>query len=144
MRWVLSWKAVTDEVSGDVVCHKPKARLIIRAYHDPHILHLKRASPTLNTQNQNMVLRMAACHGWSCYVGDIKTASRLNLPAKSLRNPLREKATHASARSTRERGTPPFSGKRRGTPPDVRVIKDNRNFLRIFRASCYGCSLCNS
>ena len=73
MRWVLSWNTVTDEVSGDVVGHKPKARLIIRGYQGPDILHLKRDSPTLNTQNRNMILGMAACHGWSCY-GGIKTA----------------------------------------------------------------------
>ena len=73
MRWVLSWKTVTDEVSGDVIGHKPKARLIIRGYQGPDILHLKQDSPTLNTQNRNMILGVAACHGWSCY-GGIKTA----------------------------------------------------------------------
>ena len=74
MRWVLSWKSITDEESGSIVGRKPKARLIIRGYQDPDILHLKRDSLTLNTQNRNMVLGIAACHGWSCYVGDIKTA----------------------------------------------------------------------
>ena len=74
MRWVLSWKTVTDETNGSIVGHKPKARLIIRGYQDPDILHLKRDSPTLNTQKRNMILGLAACHGWSCFVGDVKTA----------------------------------------------------------------------
>ena len=74
MRWVLTWKVVTDQESGEVVGRKPKARLIIKGFQDPDLLMLKRDSPTLNTQNRNMVLGMAAIHKWNCYVGDIKTA----------------------------------------------------------------------
>ena len=57
MRWVLTWKAVTDDDTGDVVDHKPKARLIIKGHQDPDLLHLKRDSPTLATQSRNMILQ---------------------------------------------------------------------------------------
>ena len=73
MRWVLSWKAVTDD-SGETVGKKPKARLIIKGFQDPDLLHLKRDSPTLATQNRNLILALAAAHKWQAYVGDIKTA----------------------------------------------------------------------
>ena len=74
MRWVLTWKAITNEETGVVSGQKPKARLIIKGFQDPDLLKLKRDSPTLSTQSRNMVLGLAACHGWQCYVGDIKTA----------------------------------------------------------------------
>ena len=35
---------------------------------------LKRDSPTLSTQNRNMVLALTACNQWRAFVGDIKTA----------------------------------------------------------------------
>ena len=73
MRWVLSWKAVEDS-QGEVTGQKPKARLIIRGYQDPDLLYLKRDSPTLATQSRNMILAIAAAHGWQGFVGDIKTA----------------------------------------------------------------------
>ena len=73
MRWVLSWKAVTDE-KGDQVGRKPKARLIIKGFQDPDLLYLKRDSPTLSTQNRNLLLSLAAAHKWRIYAGDIKTA----------------------------------------------------------------------
>ena len=74
MRWVLTWKAVTDDDTGDVANHKPKARLIIKGYQDPDLLHLKRDSPTLATQSRNMILALAAANKWQCSLGDIKTA----------------------------------------------------------------------
>ena len=73
MRWVLSWKAVTNE-QGEVTGQKPKARLIIKGYQDPDLLHLKRDSPTLATQSRNMILALAAANRWDAYLGDIKTA----------------------------------------------------------------------
>ena len=73
MRWVLTWKAIEND-TGDVIGRKPKARLIIKGYQDPDLLHLKRDSPTLATQNRNMILAIAAAQGWQGYVGDIKTA----------------------------------------------------------------------
>ena len=74
MRWVLTWKAVTDENTGAVVSHKPKARLIIKGFQDPDLLHLKRDSPTLATQSRNMILALSAANNWRCFLGDIKTA----------------------------------------------------------------------
>ena len=74
MRWVLSWKTVTSEGSGEVIGRKPKARLIIKGFQDPDLLDLKRDSPTLSTQNRNLVLTFSAMNNWQSYVGDIKTA----------------------------------------------------------------------
>ena len=73
MRWVLTWKAQEDE-KGEVVGHKPKARLIIKGFMDPDLLHLKRESPTLSTQNRNLLFAVAAQKRWKIQVGDIKTA----------------------------------------------------------------------
>ena len=57
---------------------KPKARLIIKGYQDPDLLLLKRDSPTLSTQNRNMILALAASNHWDTYLGDVKTAFNLN------------------------------------------------------------------
>ena len=59
---------------GSITGYKPKARLIIKGYQDPDLLLLRRDSPTLSTQNRNLVLSLAAAHKWRVYVGDIKTA----------------------------------------------------------------------
>ena len=53
---------------------KPKARLIIKGFLDPDLLYLKRESPTLSTQNRNLLLSVAAWKQWKVQVGDIKTA----------------------------------------------------------------------
>ena len=73
MRWVLTWKVIENE-QGHQTGQKPKARLIIKGHQDPDLLFLKRDSPTLSTQNRNMVLALTACNHWHAYVGDIKTA----------------------------------------------------------------------
>ena len=73
MRWVLTWKALTDE-EGMQQGRKAKARLIIKGFQDPDLLALKRDSPTLSTQNRNTILSLAAVHKWKCFIGDIKTA----------------------------------------------------------------------
>ena len=73
MRWVLTWKAIEDG-EGEIVGRKPKARLIIKGFCDPDLLHLKRESPTLSTQNRNLLLALAAQRGWKVNIGDIKTA----------------------------------------------------------------------
>ena len=73
MRWVLTWKAVTAP-EGRVTGQKPKARLIIKGYQDPDLLHLKRDAPTLVTQSRNMILSIASANKWERFLGDIKTA----------------------------------------------------------------------
>ena len=73
MRFVLTWKTVEDD-HGAIVGQKPKARLIIKGFQDPDLLHLKRDSPTLATQNRNLILACAAHHKWRISIGDIKTA----------------------------------------------------------------------
>ena len=73
MRWVLTWKPLEDN-EGQVVGQKPKARLIIKGFLDPDLLSLKRESPTLSSQNRNLLLAMAAQRRWKVQVGDIKTA----------------------------------------------------------------------
>ena len=62
---------MTNE-DGEHVSDKPKARLIIKGYQDPDLLHLKRDSPTLSTQNRNTILSLTAAYKWNAYVGDIK------------------------------------------------------------------------
>ena len=73
MRWVLTWKAMEDD-GGKILGHKPKARLIIKGFMDPDLLHLKRESPTLSTQNRNLLFAVAAQRRWKLQVGDVKTA----------------------------------------------------------------------
>ena len=73
MRWVLTWKSVCDD-HGTETNRKPKARLIIKGFQDPDLLKLRRDSPTLSTQNRNMILALASSKRWHGFVGDIKTA----------------------------------------------------------------------
>ena len=72
MRCVLTWKPVKNE-QGQVTGRKPKARLIIKGLLDPDLLHLKRESPTLSTQNRSL-LSVAAQRRCQAQIGDIKTA----------------------------------------------------------------------
>ena len=74
MRWVLTLKSVEDE-TGHEVGKKPKARLIIKGFMDPDLLHLKRESPTLSTQNRNLLLPVAAQRRWKTQVGTLKRPS---------------------------------------------------------------------
>ena len=73
MRWVLTFKSIEDD-KGVEVGKKPKARLIIKGFLDPDLLHLKREAPTLSCQNPNLLLAVAAQRRWKAQVGDIKTA----------------------------------------------------------------------
>ena len=73
MRWVLTWKVLQNE-AGEACGRKPKARLIIKGFQDPDLLKLRSDSPTLTTQNRNMILAIAASKKWRGHVGDIKTA----------------------------------------------------------------------
>ena len=69
MRWVLTWKP--GDVEGS---RKAKARLIIRGFEDPNLLHVKRDSPTLAVQSRNSLLALCALNHWPVSAGDIKTA----------------------------------------------------------------------
>ena len=73
MRWVLTWKPIEDDQGKDIG-HKAKARLIIKGFQDPDLLHIKRDSPTLATSSRNMILAIASTNQWQIEVGDIKTA----------------------------------------------------------------------
>ena len=73
MRWILTWKPVTDDV-GCVVGRKPKARLIIKGFQDPDLLKIPRDSPTLSTLGRNMLFSVTAQRQWRLAIGDIKTA----------------------------------------------------------------------
>lgn len=73
MRWVLTWKPVQDE-NGSEVGKRPKARLIIRGYEDPNLLHLRRDSPTLAVQSGNTLFSLMSMFKWKLFCGDIKTA----------------------------------------------------------------------
>ena len=73
MRWVLTYKPVTDE-TGNPVGTKPKARLIIRGFEDPNLLQLRRDSPTLALSNRNTLFALSAMWKWPVFAGDIKTA----------------------------------------------------------------------
>ena len=73
MRWVLTYKPVVDSQDCQTGV-KPKARLIIRGFEDPNLLHQRRDSPTLSIQNRNTLLSLAALYHWPVMAGDIKTA----------------------------------------------------------------------
>lgn len=73
MRWVLTYKVVEDK-EGNPVGRKAKARLIIRGFEDPNLLHLQRDSPTLSVQSRNLMLSLCAHNRWPIWAGDIKTA----------------------------------------------------------------------
>ena len=73
MRWVLTWKPVQDK-NGSEVGKRPKARLIIRGYEDPNLLHLRRDSPTLAVQSRNTLFSLMSMFKWKLFCGDIKTA----------------------------------------------------------------------
>ena len=63
MRWVLVWKPITDE-SGTLTGRKAKARLIIKGFQDPDLLHISRDSPTLSTLGRNLLLSLTSHFGW--------------------------------------------------------------------------------
>ena len=63
MRWVLTWKPIEDDQGKDIG-HKAKARLIIKGFQDPDLLHIKRDSPTLATSSRNMILAIASTNQW--------------------------------------------------------------------------------
>lgn len=62
MRWVLVWKPITDE-SGTLTGRKAKARLIIKGFQDPDLLHISRDSPTLSTLGRNLLLSLTSHFG---------------------------------------------------------------------------------
>jgi len=67
MRWVLTWKPIEDDQGKDIG-HKAKARLIIKGFQDPDLLHIKRDSPTLATSSRNMSLAIASTNQWQIEV----------------------------------------------------------------------------
>ena len=73
MRWIYTWKVVTDS-AGNETGKRAKARLIIKGFQDPRLLHLPRESPTLSTLGRNMLLTCAARKHFPVASGDIKTA----------------------------------------------------------------------
>lgn len=73
MRWIYTWKVVTDS-AGNETGKRAKARLIIKGFQDPRLLHLPRESPTLSTLGRNMLLTCAARKHFPVAPGDIKTA----------------------------------------------------------------------
>ncbi len=73
MRWVLTWKPICDE-QGIQEGQKAKARLIVKGFQDPRLLHLPRESPTLSTMGRNLLLSLTARNRLQLGSGDIKTA----------------------------------------------------------------------
>lgn len=71
MRWVLTWKS-NDENTQDG--KKAKARLIIKGFQDPRLIHLPRESPTLSAMGRNLLLSCAARRRMPVSSGDIRTA----------------------------------------------------------------------
>ena len=74
-RWVLTWKPIDDsgQESGSTQS-KPKARLVILGFEDPHIETLSRDAPTMGKDSRMLVLQYAASARWSLRSFDIQTA----------------------------------------------------------------------
>ena len=74
-RWVLTWKPVdtsgTDDNSSQ---YKPKARLVILGFEDPHIETLSRDAPTMGKDSRMLILQYAASARWTLRSFDIQTA----------------------------------------------------------------------
>jgi transposase InsO family protein len=87
-RWILTWKP-RDEPSSDnaarsskLQSHKPKARLVVLGYMDPHLTEVPRDSPTLGKQSKMILLQLIASMGWSLGSFDIKAAFLQGKPQK--------------------------------------------------------------
>ena len=59
---------------------KPKARIVIQGYRDPHLPLLTRDAPVLSKTSFVLILQWAACHGVSLHNGDCKSAFLQGLP----------------------------------------------------------------
>lgn len=74
-RWVLSWKTLDEKEQAETgISRKPKARLVILGYEDPHIDSLPRDSPTLGRDSRMLALQCVASHKWALRSFDIRTA----------------------------------------------------------------------
>ena len=75
-RWVLTWKPIEQTHDGDLLnpTHKPKARLVILGYEDPHLESLNRDSPTMGRDSRTLILQYAASAKWRISAFDIQTA----------------------------------------------------------------------
>ena len=75
-RWVLTWKPIEQTHTGEILnpTHKPKARLVILGYEDPHLESLNRDSPTMSRDSRTLVLQYAASAKWRISAFDIQTA----------------------------------------------------------------------
>ena len=76
-RWVLTWKPldpsqVSQEPGGQT--HKPKARLVILGFEDPHLETLARDSPTMGKDSRMLLLQFAASQRLPLRSFDIQTA----------------------------------------------------------------------
>lgn len=67
-RWVLTWK--TDPQGLPMA----KARLVLRGFQDPDLLHLEKASPTAARLGKMVLLSLAALLNWRTFCGDVKAA----------------------------------------------------------------------
>ena len=74
-RWVLTWKPVDSSDTGeDHPQYKPKARLVILGFEDPHIETLSRDAPTMGKDSRMLILQYAASARWTLRSFDIQTA----------------------------------------------------------------------
>jgi len=71
-RWVLTWKPIEESLNGDK--HKPKARLVILGYEDPHLESLARDSPTMGRDTRTLIMQYAASSHSRIKSFDIQTA----------------------------------------------------------------------
>ena len=74
-RWVLTWKPIDNsgtESEGNQ--YKPKARLVILGFEDPHIETLSRDAPTMGKDSRMLILQYIASARWSLRSFDIQTA----------------------------------------------------------------------
>ena len=74
-RWVLTWKPIDSSgQETQETQYKPKARLVILGFEDPHIETLSRDAPTMGKDSRMLVLQYAASARWPLRSFDIQTA----------------------------------------------------------------------
>ena len=67
MRWIPTWKDAQENSIATV-------RLVIKGFTDPDLTTIRAEASTLGKLGRHMLLQMAASHGFTLEMGDVKTA----------------------------------------------------------------------
>ena len=69
-RWVLTWKKPDD---GSLQ-RKAKARLVLKGFQDPDIMHMDKAAPTAGKTAKMLLLSLVPNMDWAVMCGDVRAA----------------------------------------------------------------------